>query len=119
MGRTANLIGDIDLATFITSSVSLEIGGDGTSTSFSYDLADYPLSVPFDKTYPDSVWLASRLIQSSTSGGGDDSSYTVTLSIDKSVLIVTFNKPLQLFEIPVTTGAGLANLDIGMVFLSE
>src|SRR5579864_47463 len=99
------------ISTFINASV--DYLGDGVASVFSYDLANYPFSTPFNKTFPDSVVFES--LQINGADGQPDSTYTVALSIVKSVLTATFNKPPVANNFPAGS-AGRGHISFAFTF---
>ncbi|SRR5258708_662731 len=100
----------------IVGGVGFQIWGDGVSTSFTYDVSNYPFSIPFNKTFPDSITLPSFFV-AKEDGSGPDPSYTAVISMSKSQVTVIFNKPLNNHPVPPpASGAGSAYISISFVF---
>jgi hypothetical protein len=106
------------MAISIISATGLTLYGDGFASVFKYDLTDYPISMPLNKTFPDSVVLITGNVFL-PDGSGIDTTYTISLSVSKNILTVTFNKPLVAESATDSSGAGLAILSFALVFSSQ
>jgi hypothetical protein len=106
------------------SNVTATLFGDGSSTSVSVDLEKAPCftasGLPFDfkEKYPAAV--ATPFIVALASDLSEDTTVTAEVSINKSILTITLNKPLLSAPFPVQTGGltapGMAAVGIQFLY---
>ena len=113
----------IQYAMWETTSFRTLIIGDGISTSITIDLEKMPVAasygrISFGGNYPVDVILSSVDCYS-TVGGSPDPTFTVKASLNKSKVILVFNKPLPKVDLTVSSSAGLAAISMQFYYEGE
>ena len=107
------------MAIYTVANTGLIIYGDGVSTVFTYDLSNYPFGIPFNGSFPDEVVLTALSVEL-PDGSGPDPTYNATVSMHRSTITLTFNKPL-LAETPPPpiSGVNAASVTLQFVYKSQ
>lgn len=99
---------------------AISIAGDGISVSGVLDLEKAPAfgqtgtPLDFRGNYPDSIFIGGTVI-AYDANGVQDTTFTVTLSVQKSKILFQLNKPLANFVFS-TNSAGFMTLPVALTY---